>query len=441
MSGEAPAPTPVDITWSTTVPVKATPRSGSGEGVKTAWELTPDPGNLDAKYVDPGRRARIGAATATGTAEGWSNFVQFAPASGERYRLSARTVGGASEVVKDVTVVTRQTVPVTVYHVDGAALAAWDAAIPLVRAAFDRVGITLDVKAKVKTDEGDRPLYKGLDPEGMDVDRTHRQPTPDDFRKGLGAFFKGNQLPPVKPAFGHLRVFVLGKLEQYYDLRIVGRVEREVVRSGELVVGAIPADWTSKLAPQPVLEATLDFGVMSYGVVDVKSKARRKNDTDIVFNLGRAFVEEHFGGSNSPMLSLRFEVVEAGFLGWSDGKNLVAVATKKAAGGALDAKTIARIVIHEVGHALGLVRPGRALHPRGAEENQRYYEGMGGVGPHCSTNAKPARGKMVFDRDRLCVMYHAGGPDARADTAFCPSCTIDLRLVDLGLLGPRKDWS
>lgn len=436
MSGEEPAPAPVDITWSTTVPVKATPRSGSGEGVKTAWELTPDPGNLDAKYVDPSRRARIGAATATGTAEGWANFVQLAPASGERYRLSARTVGGANEVVKDVTVVTRQTVPVTVYHVDQAALAAWDAAFPLVKATFDRGGITLDVKAKVKTDKGDRPLYKGEDPAGMDG-----QPNSDHFRAALGVFFEGGKLPPVKPAFGHLRVFALGKLEQHFDLRIRGPVEPHTVRTGDLVIGALPPDVPGKLAPQPVLEATLDFGVMSWGVVDVTSQARRLNDKDITIRLGRAFVEKHFGGSARPTLDLRFEAAEAGFLGWSDGKNLVAVATKKANGRALDAKTIARIVIHEVGHALGLVRPGRAVHPGGAERNRRYYEGMGGVGPHCSTNAKPADGKMVFDRDRLCVMYHAGGPDDRADAAFCPSCTIDLKLVDLGLLGPRKDWS
>ncbi|MCO5171068.1 MAG: hypothetical protein M9894_32490 [Planctomycetes bacterium] len=440
MSGQEPAPTPVDITWSTTVPVRATPRSGSAAGVKTVWELTPDPGNLDAKYVDPNRRARVGAATVTGNAEGWPNFVQLGPASGERYRLSARTAGGASEVVKDVTVVTRQTIPLTVYHVDKAALAAWDAAFPLVQATFDRAGITLDVKARVKTDVGDRPLYKGVDPGAMDV-RATGQPTSDDFRAGLGAFFKEGHLPPVKPAFGHLRVFVLGKLEQHWDLKIVGPVAREVLRSDQLLVGAIPAAWNAKLAPQPVLQATLDFGVMSHGEVDVKPKARRKNDTDIVFNLGRAFVAEYFGGSKSPTLTLKFEAVEAGFLGWSDGKNLVAVATKTAAGGALDAKTVARIVIHEVGHALGLVRPGRAVHPGGAERNGRYYEGMGGVGSHCSTNAKAQRGQMVFDRDRLCVMYHAGGPDKRADTAFCPSCTIDLKLVDLGAFGPRKDWS
>lgn len=96
------------------------------------------------------------------------------------------------------------------------------------------------------------------------------------------------------------------------------------------------------------------------------------------------------------------------------------------------ADEIAKVLIHEIGHALGLVSPDLPDH----------YIGHGGVGSHCKFNAVLLNN--IYEHGgggKMCVMYHM--VHAEAGPAFCKKCSEKLKMTKLSgyFLKSERGWT
>jgi hypothetical protein len=97
---------------------------------------------------------------------------------------------------------------------------------------------------------------------------------------------------------------------------------------------------------------------------------------------------------------------------------------------------IAKILIHEIGHSVGLVpdpqHDFRWQHPN-------HYTGHGGIGNHCSLNAVLNEGIYKYSNaGKMCIMFHQIHDQAGPE--FCEDCMKYLKFTKLrkATLGGRK---
>lgn len=412
------------------------PDGASAAGLQTTWELTPKAGNLPAKYAET--RAALKARTVKGTAGGWRNTLTVPHLAGDAFTVKATVAGQGGAVVKQVDVVTRRRLPLSVYYTSEAALARWNEALPAFRAAFAPVGVEFDVAPKAtKTDVEEVVLFRGVD-QGPSV-----------LLPSLEPLFTSKRLPPIVPRVGALRVFVTESMSLFQDLHwkdtLTLTTARRLQAGAKIPLLRAPA----ALAPGGILSATLWVGM---DIIDVTRHVKRVDDQTVTLVLPEEVIRKHASGGKTPDenvgdIKIRYEYVQSWFLGWSDGANLLVFVTRNTVGEKLPLTPteVAKVAAHEVGHCLAQSSSQRWTYPGSkAEANPKYYTGMGGVGPHCATNTKvETKGTWkyrVWDRGRLCVMFHAVG-SGNADPAFCPDCALNLKLADLSLTGLRKRWT
>jgi hypothetical protein len=418
-------PKPIDLAAvkDNRVPLKAAPKQGSmtlPEG-KTTWEVTPAADNLAKKYAKA--KPTLDRTTVDAADGGWKNAVAL-PHVGNDKNVVRVTLG--KNVISDWQLVTQRKIPLAVYHVGGAALTLWNQAFTKLEAAFDPVGVTFE-QALVKVDGKDLVYKKGPNKSASLTADLKAQ------------FFGGKALPKVPR--GTLRVFVierfclLGDYEWSYDIHRDNALT-QYTSAMEIFNDVFGPDIYET---DPFISAKV---VIAGKTTDVKSKVRRESSNSIKFDWDREWVNRNIPEYKIGKVHVNLDYVEDGFLGWSEG-NLVVAATRDHASSSLDASLVAKIVIHELGHALGQVPKGkrRNLVDR-KDEATTHYEGKGGKGPHCKTNAKVDSDKMIheYGKGSLCVMYH-DAKDSDVDTAFCASCSTDLRIADLRAAGKwRKTW-
>lgn len=115
--------------------------------------------------------------------------------------------------------------------------------------------------------------------------------------------------------------------------------------------------------------------------------------------------------------------------------NLIVVGTHDIDGTLRTSEAFNRTLVHEVGHAIGMVVGppsmvlyGHALWARAPNRSANHYT-TGGTGPHCHT---PMPWGMVGFRGRwaeaTCVMYETNNPAV----TFCEHCIVTMRKIDLG---------
>jgi hypothetical protein len=404
--------------------------------VKTTWEVTPKTGNLPERYADS--KAALRAKTVQGAADGWKNTLTVPHLAGDAFTVKATVAGKGGAVVRQMDLVTRRRIPLHVYYTHETSLERWNAALPAFRAAFTPVGVEFDVAAEAtKTDFEEVVLFRGIDPDASVL------------LPSLQPLFASKALPPVVPKVGTLRVFVTESLTLYQDGGWKGPLTRATALKlqGGAKIRVLPD--TAKLTEVGVLSVFLYIGM---DILDVTSMAARADDQNVTLVLTDEFIRKHVSGGKTPDeelgdIRIRYEFVQPYFLGWSDGANLLVVATRNSVGEKLPLSPteVAKTAAHEVGHCFGQAAGERWYYPGiHHETNPKYYTGMGGVGPHCATSTKvEKRGTWqvrVWDSGRLCTMFHAVGSD-KVDPAFCPDCTLNLKLADLSLAGLRKRWT
>ena len=104
-------------------------------------------------------------------------------------------------------------------------------------------------------------------------------------------------------------------------------------------------------------------------------------------------------------------------------------------------EAIAKVIIHEIGHALDLVPDSN---PYWTHKDQ--YRDHGGTGPHCKYNAAldPQNIYRYGGQGKMCIMYHQVHDQAGPD--FCENCLkymkfTPLRLAKLNIHGQLGGWT
>lgn len=109
-------------------------------------------------------------------------------------------------------------------------------------------------------------------------------------------------------------------------------------------------------------------------------------------------------------------------------ENLVTVASKRLDGSRVPSSTMAGILVHEIGHKIGMV-PG-PQGDRDLDEQSSYYHGRGHSGGHCR-HPSPLLDNYLGARPKPppgCTMFG----DIRTNTTkFCALCETSLRKLDL----------
>jgi len=82
-----------------------------------------------------------------------------------------------------------------------------------------------------------------------------------------------------------------------------------------------------------------------------------------------------------------------------------------------------QVMIHEMGHKVGMVADGTS---KGPDKTAKFYEGKGHVGPHCHQGL-PVQDSYSGVSGSTCVMFGA----TNGITTFCADCTPAVRKVDL----------
>ncbi len=104
-------------------------------------------------------------------------------------------------------------------------------------------------------------------------------------------------------------------------------------------------------------------------------------------------------------------------------------------------EAIAKVIIHEIGHALDLVPDSNAFWT-----HKDQYRDHGGTGPHCKSNAVlDLRNVYRYGgQGKMCIMYHQIHDQAGPD--FCDNCLkylkfTPLRLAKLNISGLLGGWT
>lgn len=95
------------------------------------------------------------------------------------------------------------------------------------------------------------------------------------------------------------------------------------------------------------------------------------------------------------------------------------------------AEKLAKTLIHEIGHSVGLV-PDKFKKRKGEETNPNHYTKHGGSGRHCKHNAALNANDVYVHKTgagKMCVMLHCLDPEAGPE--FCPNCHKALLLAKL----------
>lgn len=419
----------LDVARAITWPVSARSASGSAKGQETRWELKPLPGNVEQRFVWQPWRARVWAPTVTAVeASEWTNSLTLSHVGGDRHEL--RVTGPGGKVVKDVELVNSRRLPLAVYAHDAASLATWREALPIVKAAYEPAFITLDVTEGRLDEPNPGPMFKGWDSRAkLEVD--------------VKRLFRTGRLPEVSAPT--LRVFLVDQLEVRSDQKVFkSRVTRadlaRLAADGLEVAGVLPED-------DPVLSASLTVDGKK---LDIAAGVTRGGTSRLDFEFNPAFLDEHFPAGKTARFLVRYEAIASGFSGWSD-VNLIVAAKHGPDGSELQGPALARIVIHEVGHALGQTATGLGDYDTSTfEPNDSHYERHQAVGHHCQTNGEP-QGDPDPDGERrigrragagpLCIMYNDALADDVEEPAFCERCVLNLKLTYLAPDGAlRKGW-
>lgn len=439
----------VDVAAGSAFDVVARPlEKADVKGVKTNWEVTRVPGNVDPKYLPA--KPTLKAKAIKGTATEWTNTLTLPHVGGETYAVTATLDGKGGAQVEKANLKARRSIPLTVYHTSAAAKRAWEAAKGAFKAAFAPVAIEFVEAAPVQTDVATVEIARGVD-------------TARSIRDGAAKLFTGGRLPAVRPAKGHLRLFAVDQLTILKDAEFFYPLTADAASDNPEMIFPLPG---GVLPARPVHSCELVYGrrvvAAVQGAVDrgqqpagsswksgatrtrnLTASATRHADHKVKVVVPDEALPDFADPSDEPsaVLHIVYEHSETGFLGWSNGKDIIFVATQQPDGTPFDPRVVARIAAHEVGHAFGQVAPKRRLYPRGGEPNDRHYEGMGGEGHHCATATQVTGGVRVWagGARNLCVMYHDATAE-HVDPAFCEHCALNLKLADLRLSGVRATW-
>lgn len=181
---------------------------------------------------------------------------------------------------------------------------------------------------------------------------------------------------------------------------------------------------------------------------DVQGKAEYVNAVMFSVSLDGdlEYLQTHLK-TGSLLCKFTVKVADITMAGQNSG-NLVVIQTHEARGGDFvieSADKIAKTLIHEIGHALGLTPHWYEVGTdRHGEENDNYYTDYGGNGNHCKHHAKLNESRTEYIPDdtgeRMCVMFHMILPGAGPE--FCDNCMKGLRLARLkaGQLRTGQMW-
>ncbi len=153
----------------------------------------------------------------------------------------------------------------------------------------------------------------------------------------------------------------------------------------------------------------------------------RDNLNQFTFKLIGPFEYISTALSNGKNVALEFvvEVYDTNFAGVNDGNKIV-IGTHQTENSNLQSpQALAKILIHEIGHAVGLVPDtiNSFKHPD-------HYTQHGGTGPHCKYNAKDVNGIYRYGgAGKMCVMYHQVHDQAGPE--FCDNCIKYLKFTKL----------
>lgn len=204
----------------------------------------------------------------------------------------------------------------------------------------------------------------------------------------------------------------------------------------------------------PLTEATLraEAAPVVIPAAQVTRVSPRRIKIDLDHHLDLAGIRDAFRLAGTTLkFELKLNATESiGGYSPKDSRTFVALTTLKLTGGETDAVTQDRLLIcmlHEVGHAHSIASDSDTIYTGGitaTRSNPRHYsDPYGGVGPHCSHNAKlvpsgathgrlPTSSGRIYERDpakgTLCVMYHALD-FANSSGKFCDTCRNDLRAM------------
>jgi hypothetical protein len=166
-------------------------------------------------------------------------------------------------------------------------------------------------------------------------------------------------------------------------------------------------------------------------------RSRRK----VIFTLTDSVYDEVFehlratayDPARKATLKLRLRTVEGFAGGWSlSGQGLIVMARQ--AHWEIIEDTRAQILIHELGHFLGMVANGEKLSP---DAPAHYYTGRGHVGPHCANGVTWDPAKSTWTGTAACVMFgatsvrDASGQVAPSPARFCAACAPAVDKLDL----------
>lgn len=191
---------------------------------------------------------------------------------------------------------------------------------------------------------------------------------------------------------------------------------------------------------------------------NVKRWTTRTSDTDVEIDLTKRkeFVKALAAGKT---IGVNLRVRERShYLGHSIG-NFCCVRINETGTPAQIEQIILQTFTHETGHGFQQAVRRERLHDakgnraKGAgawEKNAHWHDDeYGGVGPHCSTNARlvpslDTSSSQIYEHDSgtLCTMFYRGDTAVDVDGSFCSSCLPRLERVDLGAAQMlRQGWT
>lgn len=141
------------------------------------------------------------------------------------------------------------------------------------------------------------------------------------------------------------------------------------------------------------------------------------------------YISEALAFGKSVDLEFGVEVCDTNFAGVNDGNKIVIashVTQDNQAQAPQSPESLAKVLIHEIGHAVGLVPD-----TINSYKHPDHYTQHGGTGPHCKHNA-------ILDNygiyrygnaGKMCVMYHQLHDNAGPE--FCDNCTKYLKFTKL----------
>ena len=158
---------------------------------------------------------------------------------------------------------------------------------------------------------------------------------------------------------------------------------------------------------------------------------KRNNPNEFTFELLANFeyISEALAEGKTVDLEFGVEVYDTNFAGVNDGNKIVIATHETQANNPQlpqSPETLAKVLIHEIGHAVGLVPDtiNSFKHPD-------HYSGHGGTGPHCKHNAALNQYGIYRygNAGKMCVMYHQVHDQAGPE--FCDNCIKYLKFTKL----------